>query len=442
MSRPKRGRGAYMKKLLSTAMSVLLLGCVVAGCSTENTEGKETASHRSAQKEANQKVNISLWALDSHLFIDPAIEDFEKAHPNIDVNVSKYSSDPLKEALKVAANSKTLPDVWFTWGGSLGSFYPENGLTMDLSQASIDHNWEEKYNKSAIELSTFSGKVSGVPLHMNVLVTWYPKSIYDKLKLRPPATFTEFEAQLQTFKDAGITPMTFGGKGGWHLMRLTEQLLEHFAGPELHDKLNSLSASWNDPAVIRTFEKLKEYTDKGYFPKGYVSLHPTEAASVLYQEKAGFVIEGTYFDRNIRSNGFDTAHFDVFDFPYDQEQGRMSSFAEMFQINGKISESKQEAALTLAEYITSAEVVNKHVEKYSTPAALNVNLSDKTPHIKRMLERSERGAFLITDQALPQVVVQKLFESQDKVALGEWTPKQAAEAMDKAVTDYKSSKNQ
>lgn len=427
-----------MKKLLSIAMSAIMLGVVAAGCSTESSEGKETASNSTIQKEANEKVSISLWALDSHSFIDPVIEDFRKANPTIDVQLNKYGADALKEALKVAANSKTLPDVWFTWGGSLGSFYPENGLTMDLTQASKDHNWIEKYNKSAIELSTFRGKVSGVPLHMNVLATWYPKSVYDKLKLSTPATFAEFEAQLKTLKDAGITPMTFGGKGGWHTMRLTEQLLEHFAGSAHHDKLNSLSVSWNDPAVIRTFERLKEYTDKGYFPKGYVSLDPSEANALIYQEKAGFVIEGTWLDRVIRSNGFDPNKFEIFSFPNDHNPSRMSSFAEMFQINGKIDKSKQDASLKLAEYMTSAEVVNKYVEKYSTPAALNVNLSDKTPHIKQMLdEASQKGTFLISDQALPQVVVQKLFEAQDKVALGEWTPKQAAEAMDKAVTDYK-----
>ncbi|TDG00759.1 ABC transporter substrate-binding protein [Paenibacillus piri] len=427
-----------MKKAVSVIMSAILVGGIAAGCSSQGGDGKETASNNNAQKDAGQKVSISIWTLDTHLFADPVIEDFKKENPNIDVQLTKYGVDPFKEALKVAANSKTLPDLWFTWGGSLGSFYPENGLTMDLTQVAKDHGWSEKYNKAAIDMSTFGGKISGVPLHLNVLGMWYPKSVYSKFSLKAPATFADFEAQLKTIKDGGVTPLSFGGKGGWHTMRLTEQLLEHFAGPELHDKLKGLQASWNDPAVVKTFEKLKEYTDKGYFSKGYISLDPNEADALIYQEKAGFVMEGTWFDRNIMKAGFDPTKFDVFNFPNEQKPSRVSSFTEMLQINGKIDKAKQDAALKLAEFMTGAAEVSKHVEKYATPAALNVTYSDKTPHIKQMMDNSKDGTFLITDQALPQIIAQKLFECQDKVALGEWTPQQAAEAMEKASADYKS----
>ncbi|UQZ86275.1 Multiple sugar-binding protein precursor [Paenibacillus konkukensis] len=432
-----------MKRMVSALMGITLLGAAAVGCSSGGDMGKETASGSQDAKDAGQKVTVSLWTLDTGWeWIDQAAEDFKKDNPNIDVQISKYSVDPIKEALKVAANSKTLPDMWFTWGGSLGSFYPENGLTMDLTQIASDHKWSEIYNKAAIDKSTYGGKVSGIPVHLNVLGIWYPKSVYEKAKLKPPATFAEFESQLQTLKDSGVTPLSFGSKGGWHTMRLTEQLLEHFAGPELHDKLSGLTASWNDPAVVKTFEKLKEYTDKGYFPKGYVSLDPTEAEALFYQQKAGLINEGTWFDRNINSNGFDANNYDEFAFPNDHKPARPSVFAEMLQINGKSDKAKQDAAVKLGEYLTSVSVVNKYIEGYGSPATLGVKLSDKTPHLKQLLDSASEGSFLITDQALPQQVVQKLFEAQDKVALGEWTPQQAAVEMDKAVNDYKSKNKQ
>jgi raffinose/stachyose/melibiose transport system substrate-binding protein len=223
-------------------------------------------------------------------------------------------------------------------------------------------------------------------------------------------------------------------------MRLTEQLLEHFAGPELHDKLNTLSASWNDPAVIKTFEKIKEYTDKGYFPKGYVSLSPTEAEALIYQAKTGLINEGTWFDGVIMSNKFNPVDFGAYKFPNDQKPSRASVFAEMLQINIKSDKAKQDAALKFAEYMTDVNVINKNIDDYGSPATLNVTFSDKTPHLKKLLDSANEGSFLITDQAMPQDVVQKLFEAQDKVALNEWTPQQAAEAMDKAANDYKSKK--
>lgn len=433
-----------MKKMASVLMSVMLAGGIMAGCSSGNSGETNTgnaaapAANNGGQKDSDKKVSISLWTLDNGWeWIDKAVDDFKKENPNIDVQVSKYAVDPIKENLKLAANSKTLPDMWFTWGGSLGSFYPENGLTLDLTQIAKDHKWSEIYNKAALDMSTYGGKLSGIPIHLNALGMWYPKSVYEKAKLSPPKTFDEFEAQLKTLKDSGVTPMAFGSKGGWHTMRLTEALLEHFAGPELHDKLTNLTASWNDPAVVKTFEKLKEYTDKGYFPKGYVSLDPQEAESVFYQQKAGLINEGTWFDRNINSNGFDAKNFDVFTFPTDQKPARTSVFAEMFQINGASDKAKQDAAVKLGEYLTSVNVVNKYIEDYGSPATLNTQISEKTPHVKQMLDSAGEGAFLIMDQALPQQVIQKLFEAQDRIALGEWTPQQAAQEMDKAATDYK-----
>ncbi|MDG0790383.1 extracellular solute-binding protein [Cohnella ginsengisoli] len=350
--------------------------------------------------------------------------------------MTQYETDPIKEALKVAASARTLPDMWFTWGGTLGSFYADNGMTKDLTQIAADQNWSAKYNKAALDMVTYNGKISGVPIHLNVMGMWYPKSVYDKAGLKAPTTFAEFESQLQKLKDSGVTPLAFGSKGGWHTMRLTEQLLEHFAGPQLHDKLNALDASWNDPAVVKTFEKLKEYTDKGYFPKGYSMVDPTEAEALIYQEQAGMINEGTWFDGTITAEGFDNSKFDVFSFPTEQTPQRASVFAEMFQINGESDPAKQDAAVRLGEFIADYITKNGH----GTPATLNAPVSDATPHVSALLDSAKAGGFLITDQALPQEVVQKLFEAQDKVALKEWTPAQAAEEMEKAAQTYKSRK--
>jgi raffinose/stachyose/melibiose transport system substrate-binding protein len=428
-----------MKKMVSVVLVMMLVAVMAAACGSGNSGSSSAGTDNGAGTGKADKVKISFWSLNQGWeWLKPAIQDFEKENANIDVELTPYEVDPIKEALKVAASSKTLPTMWFTWGGTLGSFYAENGMTMDLTQVATDHKWSEKYNKAAIEMSSYGDKISGIPVHLNVLGMWYHKKVYEAAGLSAPKTFAEFEAQLQTLKDAGVTPLAFGSKGGWHTMRLTEQLLEHFAGPELHDKLNALEASWNDPAVVNTFAKLKEYTEKGYFPKGYSLLDPQEAEALMYQEAGGMINEGTWFDGTINTQGFDNNDFEVFAFPTEQTPPRASVFAEMFQINAEASAAQQEAAIKLGEYLTSVDVVNKYAEQYGTPATLNVAFSDQTPHMKQLLDTSTEGGFLITDQALPQEVAQKLFEAQDKVALKEWTPEKAAEEMAKAADAFNS----
>ncbi|SEL71965.1 carbohydrate ABC transporter substrate-binding protein, CUT1 family [Paenibacillus sp. cl141a] len=422
-------------KWSSMLLCILSAMVILSGCAsgTKNAGGEERAGQTGSQ------TTISVWTLNNGWeWFASAVEDFENANPDINVELTQYEVDPYKESLKIAASSKTLPDMWFTWGGTLGSFYPENGLTLDLTQVSADHKWSDIYNKTAIDMSTYDGKVSGIPIHLNVLGMWYSNQIYEELNLKAPSTFAEFEEQLAILKENDITPLSFGSKGGWHTMRLTEQLLEYFAGPELHDKLKSLEASWNDPAVVKTFEKIKEYTDNNYFPVGYSSLDPMEAESLFYQGNTGMINEGTWFDRNITSNGVDPNDYGVFKFPTEHTPARSSVFVEMLQINGEIDSDKQEAAIKLGEYLTGKEVVNKYIGEYGSPALTEFEVSENTPHQKILLDHASEGGFLITDQALPQEVVQKIFEAQDKVALKEWTPEQAAENIDKAVNVYKS----
>lgn len=416
-----------MIKPMKMMSGLLAAAILAAGCSSQTGNSPDSGVTPS------ETTTVSLWIIDDHLWIDGAVEDFNNSHDDIRIEVSKYGVDPLKEALKVAANSKTLPDMWFTWGGSLGSFYAENGLTADLTQIAAERNWSDKYNQAAIDMSTYGGKLAGIPYHLNAVDMWYAKDVYEQLQLTPPATFEDFETQLQTIHDNGIVPLALGGKNGWHLMRLTEQLIEHFGGAELHDKLSRLEASWNDPAVVQTFEKLKEYSDKGYFPKGHVAIDQAEAINMFYPSAAAMSVEGTWLDRNITAAGFDPNNFGVFKFPTE----RSSVFAEMFQVNADLDDAKLEAAITVGEYLTSIDVVNKYNDTYGTPATLNVAFSDNMPNVEPLLDMATKGGFLIMDQALPQEVVQKLFEAQDKVALDEWTPQQAAEAMEKAVNDYK-----
>ncbi|MNJ53991.1 hypothetical protein D3C77_494130 [compost metagenome] len=83
-------------------------------------------------------------------------------------------------------------------------------------------------------------------------------------------------------------------------------------------------------------------------------------------------------------------------------------------------------------------MVNQYIDQYGSPALKEFNTSEQSPHTAEMAGLIKDGNFIITDQALPQTVVQKLFEAQDAVVLNEWTPEQAAKEIQKAVESHKS----
>ena len=80
-------------------------------------------------------TEVSFWTLNTRQnAVEPIVEAFNEANPDIKVTASFYDTDGIKDACKVAASSDTLPSMWFNWGGSLGSFYVDNDKTYDLTQ--------------------------------------------------------------------------------------------------------------------------------------------------------------------------------------------------------------------------------------------------------------------------------------------------------------------
>jgi raffinose/stachyose/melibiose transport system substrate-binding protein len=321
----------------------------------------------------------------------------------------------------------------------LGSFYVENGMTADLTATAKAENWAAKYNAASLSLSSYGGKLSGVPFHLNAIGLYYPKPLFGKLGIKEPKTFADFEASLKVLSANKAVPLAFAGKNGWHLMRLTEALIEHFGGPQVHDDLLALKTSWNNPAVTKTFAKLKEWSDLGYFPKGFIALDTQEVENQQYPAgKMGYNLEGPWYDgNNIAAAGFDPKDFAVIQFPTDQNPVRISSFAEMFQVSAQSSATQRAAALKLAKYITGLEAATKYVDDYGAAAILGGPVSKKSPNTKVISDLVSKGNFLIGDQALPQEVVQKLFEATDKVVLKVWTPEQGAAAIQAAAEAFK-----
>ncbi|MBM7570586.1 ABC transporter substrate-binding protein [Aquibacillus albus] len=439
------------KNLLSLLLvfaTILVLTACNSGTSGDQSDGVDQSSGSNSSDQSSdsgndngsESVTVEFWTLDDDKpMYEPIIEDFENENSGITINMSTRAVDAHKEGLKVAASSGTLPTVWFNWGGTLGSFYPENGLTLDLTEYAEANDWSEKYQEAAVNLVEYEGQLTGVPTSLNGLAIFYRKDIFEEQGIEVPTTFDEFESVMATLKDNGVTPISVGGKFGWHTMRFTEVVLEHFAGPELKDSLINIDESWDNEVVLKTYEKLNEWNEKGYFPNGFITTDPSEAKIPFYSGDAAMVLEGPWFDSNIIADEFDMDKVGVFAFPTEHNPQRVSSFVEMLQINGSATEAEQEAAVKFAEYVTAPEVVEKYQDGYRNFPLPRKNglILESTPHVADINELMSEGNFLITDQALPQELVTKFFEAQDKIITGEMTPEEAVDFMAESAEEFK-----
>lgn len=416
-----------MKKVI-----VFLLVFAVLGFSTLSAKGE------SEKAAATRKTEITFWTLSTRQnAVEPIVKEFNAKNPDIKVTAAFFDTDGIKDACKVAASSKTLPNIWFNWGGSLGGFYSDHGLTYDLTDYAKKYNWYDRFNDGAIALCTRNGELTGYPTSYNVLGVYYRKDIYAKYGISIPKTFEEFERVCATLKKNGIIPISTAGKYGWHVMRFVELLIEHYAGAELHDKMNSFTESYNNPAVVRALAKYKEFVDKGYFPEGFVTIDPNDTLMAVFSGRAAMDIQGQWYDGTILQNEQDMSLYDTYAFP-SGGSNRMSAFAEMTQFNVNNTPEEMEAGIKFMDYYYSEEVAGRFAEYYNLPLPFKkAAMPEGQPNVGKMMEMSSQNStFTITDQAFPTQVADVLFRAQDAIAYGQMTPETGAANIQKAIEEY------
>lgn len=388
------------------------------------------------------KVTVKFWAIATQGWKD-VIAEFSKAYPNIEIKWTKYSTDELKQALRVASASGKMPDMWFNWGGSLASPYIDGGHALEITpEIAAKYGLDKNISPIALDLAKRNGKLYGVPIWVKPMTVFYKKSLFDKYGIPEPKTFADLEKAMETLKSKGVTPIAVGGKFSWMTMRTTDFLIEHFAGPERHDQLFALEASYNSPEVVQAFAKLKEWVDKGYFNDGFISIDPNQALPLLYQNKAGMIFQGPWIEEeNIVKSKLDPNDYVPIIAPADQTPVRVSGFQEQLQISSKSPPEVQQAALLFAAYISQPEVAKTAASKaLGTPRPLLGFLPPEDRPIGIKMTKwiqGEAQLYLPTDQALPQELVNAFFQAQDSVVLGTMTPEAAAEHIQKAVEAYK-----
>jgi raffinose/stachyose/melibiose transport system substrate-binding protein len=423
-----------MKSILGCLLTLCMIGALFAGCQNKS---KETNDPNAG--EGNKKITLTFMTLTSRQEATvAATKEFMEKNKDIEIKVTYNQVDDHKTNLMIMASSKTLPDMWRNWGGSLGSYYPKNGLSYDLTQYAKDNKWEDKFLPAALDLAKVDGKISGRPFVINAMGMFYRKDLFEKYGIKVPSTFEELEGAMATLKQNNITPISTAGLNGWHVMRLLEAMIEMYAGPDVHDKLLTLEEDWSQPSVVQAFTKFKEWIDEGYFPEGFLTADPNETKLLLYADQAAMDIQGPWYESNIIADGQDLDKYGFFKMPLRNGADRMSAFIEMIQFNADIDDEKLEAAMKYLDFIFSPEIVAKY--GMQTPLPYKVDgYSKNQVLVPQVVDAMNKyGTFTIADQGLPQEVVSKLFQAQDSIATGKMTPEEAAKFMQAEAERYKS----
>ncbi len=111
----------YLRLLLSIATCAILAWSVSSG----------TAQEAGKPPVPSGNVTISFWGIATQPW-QVMIDDFQKTYPNLKVKWTKYSTDEIKQALRVSSAAGKMGDGWFNWGAAwpLRTKMPDTRLSL------------------------------------------------------------------------------------------------------------------------------------------------------------------------------------------------------------------------------------------------------------------------------------------------------------------------
>jgi len=405
----------------------VVVALALTGCST----GASNSASASGGK-----VDINYWITTQQgpqeTSLRDVIADYQKANPNVTVTVTEKSTDGLKTALRLAAGTPAMPDIYFEWSGlGLGGTYVKQGVSLDLTKYYKQYGWDKLFTAPALASVTQYGGYQGVPFKADTEGIVYNKSLFKQAGITStPTTYTELVADAAKLKATGITPIEFGGSVNWYVMRLLDNILETKCGSATFDKLTALKADWGtEPCVTDSFNQLKLWATD-YFNPGWVSETDAQGQQVFYQKKAAMALEGDWFAGFLKAANFTpTSDLGLFAFP--TGTGRIYGL----QIANYISKTSKnpDAAAAFLNFMMSPAIQQKYaaglssipVVKGVTPVDSGVGLTNG--FVK--LATDAKGQFQNNDQTLPLDVTTEYWRIMNGVATGSIAPADAGSQM-------------
>jgi raffinose/stachyose/melibiose transport system substrate-binding protein len=180
--------------------------------------GDEASEDAAADDEAasGDPVTIEWWHIQN---TDPSMTTWQEVadqymadHPNVTIDITVMENEAFKAAIQTNMQAGDVPDLFQSWGGGGLRQQVDAGLVQDISADVAD----EMDTLIATNLFNVDGAQYGLPWKSGMVGFWYNADLFAEAGLDAPAdTWDGLLEQIQTLKDAGITPIAVGAGDKW-----------------------------------------------------------------------------------------------------------------------------------------------------------------------------------------------------------------------------------
>lgn len=422
-------RPLLVSMALVSALSLFACTPKANTASTGASTGAGTAAGTAAGKGEEITFMIPEWGVPSNALLDEFTKD-----TGIKVNVEVVAWDGIRDKISVAAAGQKAPadvvEVDWSWVGEFSSANWLSPITMSS---------EDIADIPSISSFTVNNQILGVPYANDFRIGYYNTDIYKQAGLEEPKTWAEVESQMKAIKEKGLlkNPYTFPLTAGEGTTTALVWLTYLRDGKVFNDD-NTL----NKENIMKSLTFIDNMVKQEIINPANASDKDIDTYRQLITGEAAFMVGPTYFVGKVNDDKDSKVAGKVL--PIVPPGGSGKTVQTMALVEGvgvtKYSENKA-AAEKFVKWFTSAKIQEKMYGEQSTiPTRVSI--------LKQLIDSGvmkNTGAMLETSKLIkspfpggvPKYYTEMstaIYNAVNKMALGQITPEQAFEEMDKKIT--------
>lgn len=285
-----------MKKTLLSLTILLLAAMMIA------------APSLSPKVAAQEGTVLKVWHYESPngamgIAWQAAMDKFEETHPGVTIEFESRGFEEIRQTAPMILNSDEVPDVMeYNKGNATAGFLSQNGLLTDLTDVAIERGWDQILSPGLQTTCRYengimgSGQWYGVTNYGEYVMVYYNKDMFAEYGVEVPTTFEEWEAVMQTFVDAGITPLSVGATE-YPAQHIFYQLVLSKADRAWVDafELYQGEIDFHDEAFTYAAGKMAEWVERGFISEDATGIAAEDMGVAFTNGEYPMMVSGSWW---------------------------------------------------------------------------------------------------------------------------------------------------
>lgn len=424
----------YWKKITAAGMAMLLTGVSFGGIATVKADDEKEYSFVFSEHVANVK--------DQAPQVYAVVEAYQKEHPNVKIELQGVSSDEQIRNIKMAAQSDTLPELFWMEQGSAVEM-AEKGYLADITEdITADQEFVDRFLPGVLDSLKVDDKIYGIPCELQSNGIWMNKALFDEYGLEFPETYEDFLNCAEVFNENGIIPMAQGAKDTFTAWAL-ENMHCRFGFFDHADGIIDGTDKWNNPDYEKFYEKLADMREKGVFPENATTMSYDQSVEAFMGGKAAMLNSGVWDTKKFdQSEIADDVYYwwgPTFSDGVGEQEVSMKAPAHPYCVSAKVKEEDPELYAVIIDFLKffygeeGTEIIAKDNQSIPVTKYEGEIDSEKYPVFARVMERMNddwESPKACPDMYIPGQLINQYRESIIGVVNGTYTPQEAMDYMD------------